>query len=161
LGSVISLTPPSRRLGARPSEAVFEIGKLTKGKSDDTTCASGPRATELRVIHNRAFRSGQSDCATCAPHDAICEYNEPHMSDQLRHAGNELPEFLPSDRCPNSGRSSEYRRLQPQLLYSAACMQTAVLKRPPAARPTASSSKNPDAPAVKREAEEDWPRRRT
>jgi len=52
------------------------------------------------------------------------------MSDQLRHAGNELPEFLPSDRCPNSGRSSEYRRLQPQLLYSAACVQTAVLKRP-------------------------------
>jgi hypothetical protein len=115
---------------SRPSETVCQIGKLTKGKSDDTTCASGPRATELRVIHNRAFRSGQSDCATCAPQDAISEYHNSHMSDQLRHTGNELPEFLPSDRCPNSGRSREYRRLQPQLLYSAACVQTAVLKRP-------------------------------
>jgi hypothetical protein len=56
-----------------------------------------------------------------------------------------LPEFLPSDRCPNSGRSSEYRRLQSQLLYSAACVQTAVLKRP---LPLADwlKMKNPTAP---------------
>ena len=151
---MISLTPPSRRLGS-----VCEIGKLTKGKSDDTTCASGPRTTELRVIHNRAFRSGQSDCATCAPHDAICEYNDPHMSDQLRHAGNELPEFLPSDRCPNSGGASGQRRLQSQLFDTAACLQTAVLNGHCRSRDWL-KFKNPAAPAVKREAEEEWGRER-
>ena len=49
------------------------------------------------------------------------------MSDQLRHPGNELPEFVPSNRCPNPGGASGHRRLQSQLFDAAACLQTAVL----------------------------------
>jgi hypothetical protein len=91
-------------------------------------CASGARATELCIIHNSAVRSGQPDCAACSPHSAIPEYNNSHMSDQLRHPGNELPEFVPSNRCPNPGGASGHRRLQSQLFDAAACLQTAVLK---------------------------------
>jgi hypothetical protein len=53
------------------------------------------------------------------------------MSDQLRHAGNELPEFLPSDHRGGNGKSrggGGFRRLQSQLHDAAACLQTAVLK---------------------------------
>jgi hypothetical protein len=54
------------------------------------------------------------------------------MSDQLRHAGNELPEFLHSDHRGGGGKScgvNEYRRLQSQLHDAAAGLQTAVLKK--------------------------------
>jgi hypothetical protein len=53
------------------------------------------------------------------------------MSGQLRHAGNELPEFLHSDHRGGGDKScgvNEYRRLQSQLHDPAACLQTAVLK---------------------------------
>jgi hypothetical protein len=54
------------------------------------------------------------------------------MSGQLRHAGNDLPEFLPSDHrrdgSESSGASGQ-RRLQSQLHNPAACLQTALLKR--------------------------------
>jgi hypothetical protein len=53
------------------------------------------------------------------------------MSGQLRHAGNELPEFLHSDDRGGGHKScgvNEYRHLQSQLHDPAACLQTAVLK---------------------------------
>jgi hypothetical protein len=53
------------------------------------------------------------------------------MSGQLRHAGNELPEFLPSDHRGGGDKScgvNEYRRLQSQLHDATACLQTALLK---------------------------------
>jgi len=53
------------------------------------------------------------------------------MSGQLRHAGNELPEFLHSNHRvggDKSCRDNEHRRLQSQLHDPAACLQTAVLK---------------------------------
>jgi hypothetical protein len=53
------------------------------------------------------------------------------MSDQLRHAGNELPEFLHSNHRGGGDKScgvNEYRRLQSQLHEPAAGLQTAVLK---------------------------------
>jgi hypothetical protein len=54
------------------------------------------------------------------------------MSGQLRHAGNELPEFLHSDHRGGGDKSrgvNEYRRLQSQLHEPAAGLQTAVLKK--------------------------------
>jgi hypothetical protein len=77
------------------------------------------------------------------------------MSDQLRHPGNELPEFVHSNRCPNPGGASGQRRLQSQLFDTAACLQTAVLNGH-CRSPDWLKFKNPAAPAVKRDAEADW-----
>jgi hypothetical protein len=49
---------------------------------------------ELRNVWDGSRRSVQSDCAACATNDTIHQYNNPSMSDHLRHAGNELPEFM-------------------------------------------------------------------
>jgi hypothetical protein len=71
----VRLSPKGR--GAERSQQPLQ------GKSDDTHCATSLRATELRGVRNRSFRSGQSDCKSCAPHTAEREHNNDHMSDQL------------------------------------------------------------------------------
>jgi len=83
-----------------------------------------------RIARNRTVRPGQSDRAARAPRRAEFEHDDPHVPDQLRYAGDELPEFLPSERRRNPGRrgARKYRRLQSRLLHSAARLQTAVLK---------------------------------
>jgi hypothetical protein len=78
-------------------------------------------ATEL-------FAQANQDLAARAPRHADFEHDDADVSDQLRHAGDELPEFLPSDRRPDSGRSSGERRLQSRLFHAAARLQTAVLR---------------------------------
>jgi hypothetical protein len=80
-----------------------------------------------------SFRAGQSGHKSYPPHAADREYNDHHMSDQLRHAGNELPEYLHSKHRGGGDKScgvNECRRLQSQLHDAAAGLQTAVLKRP-------------------------------
>src|SRR5262245_8259949 len=101
-----------------------------KGTSHDTHCASGARATELHGVCNRTFRSVQSGHEPGAADAADREYDDHHVSGQLRHAGDELPEFLRSDHRGGDGKScgvERFRRLQSQLHESAACLQTAVL----------------------------------
>jgi hypothetical protein len=105
-------------------------GGNMKEKSDDTHRAGGARATELRGVWNRAFCSERPGYQSCTSHTADREYSNDDMSDQLRRAGNDLPEFLPSDHRRDGSKSygaSEWH-LQSQLHYSAACLQTAVLK---------------------------------
>jgi hypothetical protein len=110
---------------------VLHGGGNIKGTSDETRCAGGARARELRRVCNRAFRAGQSDREPCAHHAADDKYDDDHVSGQLRHAGDDLSECLHSDHCRDPGkprRVREYRRLQSQLHQPAACLQTALLK---------------------------------
>jgi hypothetical protein len=112
--------------------AVLAGRQHKKGKSHDTHRARGAGAAQLHGGCNRTFRAGQSGHKSCAPHTADREYDNHHMSDQLRHAGNELPEFLHSDHRGGGDKScgvNEYRRLQSQLHEPAAGLQTAVLKK--------------------------------
>ena len=88
--------------------AVSQGGNI-KGTSDETHCASGARAGDLGRVCNRAFRSGQSDRESCAHHTADDKYDDAHVSGQLRHAGNELPEFLHSDHRGGGGKSRRIR----------------------------------------------------
>jgi hypothetical protein len=100
--------------------------------SHDTHRARGAGVAQLHGGSNRSFCSGQSGHKSCAAHTADREYDNHHMSDQLRHAGNELPEFLHSDHRGGGDEScgvNEYRRLQSQLHEPAAGLQTAVLKK--------------------------------
>jgi predicted Zn-dependent protease len=70
-----------------------------KGKSNDETHPfRGRRITDMRILRARALRSKQSDGQSCAHDTAVPEHDDPLMSDQLRHAGNELHEQLHSDR---------------------------------------------------------------
>jgi hypothetical protein len=61
--------------------------------------------------------------------------------------------------APTPGGASGQRRLQSQLFDTAACLQTAVLNGHCRSRDWL-KFKNPAAPAVKREAEEEWGRKR-
>ena len=101
------------------------------GKSHDTHRARGAGAHQLHGVCHGSFRAGRSGHEPCAAHTADREHDNHHMSGQLRHAGNELPEFLHSDHRGGGDKScgvNEYRRLQSQLHDPAACLQTAVLK---------------------------------
>jgi len=110
--------------------AVSQDGNI-KGTSDETHCARGARAGDLRHVCNRAFRSGQSDRESRAHHTADDKYDDAHVSGQLRYAGDDLSECLHSDHRGGAGKSRrvrEQRRLQSQLHQPAACLQTALLK---------------------------------
>src|SRR5262245_21535099 len=111
--------------------AVTLAGRKIEGGSHETTWAADPRAAGLHISFDRAFRPGQPDLAARAPRDVEFEHDDSHVSDQLRHAGNELPEFLPSERRRNAGGrhrgDGEYRRRQSRLFHAAARLQTAVL----------------------------------
>jgi hypothetical protein len=103
-----------------------------KGKSHDTHRARGAGAAQLHGVCNRTFRAGRSGHEPCAADTADREYDDHHVSGQLRHASDELPEFLPSDHLGGGDKScgvNEYRRLQSQLHDPAAGLQTALLKK--------------------------------
>src|SRR5262249_6444263 len=111
--------------------AVLHGGNI-KGTSDETHCVRGARARELRRVCDRAFRAGQSDRDSCAPHTADDKYDDDHVSGQLRYAGDDLSEYLHSDHRRGADESCpviEHRRLQSQLHQPAACLQTALLKK--------------------------------
>ena len=102
-----------------------------KGTSHDTHCARGAGASQLHGGRHGRFRAGRSGHEPCAADTADREYDDHHVSGQLRHASDELPEFLPSDHRGGGDKScgvNEYRRLQSQLHDATACLQTAVLK---------------------------------
>jgi hypothetical protein len=101
-----------------------------KGTSHDTHWAGGARAAQLHGVCNRRFRPGRSDHESRAANTADREYDDHHVSGQLRHAGDELPEFLRSDHRGGDGKScgvERFRRLQSQLHDAAARLQTALL----------------------------------
>src|SRR5262249_43746424 len=67
----------------------------------------------------------------CAADTADREYDDHYVSGQLRHAGDELPEFLPSDHRGGDGKSrggGGERRPQTQPHDPTTGLQTAVLK---------------------------------